>query len=168
MVNKSRMEAQLVLHEGLREKSYQDTEGYWTIGVGFNLSARGIDALELAVGRKLGDDLTKVVITREEALKALRLDINRFEAAVPVHFPFYVELDEVRQRVVLDMAFNMGFGALGFKNTRKMVEARDWSGAARGLYNSKWARQVGDGPGGKKDRCDRLSAMLLTGRDYTS
>lgn len=168
MVNRERMKAQLLLHEGLRLKSYTCTEGYWTVGVGFNMSARGIDSLERIIGRKLGNDLSAVVITRAEALLALDYDIERFEEVIPVHFPFYLELDEVRQRVVLDMAFNMGFGTLGFKNTRKMVEARDWSGAARGMYNSKWARQVGDGPGGKKDRCDRLSGMMLTGRDYTS
>lgn len=168
MVNRERMEAQLILHEGFRARAYKDTVDKWTVGVGFNLSDRGIDELERIIGRKLGNDFAKVVISRDEALKALRLDIDRIEKAIPVHFPFYLQLDEVRQRVVLDMAFNMGFKALGFVNTRKMIEKRNWSGASRGLYNSKWARQVGDGPGGLRDRCDRLSGMLLTGLDYAA
>jgi lysozyme len=177
MVNRTRMQAQLVLHEGLRTHAYLDTVGKWTVGVGYNLSDRGVDFLEKILGRRFNMPFDQIVLTHDEALKVLDADIDRFEKAVVVHFPFYTKLIEVRQRVVLDMAFNMGFAALGFVNTRKMVEAQDWSGAARGLYNSKWARQVGDGPddspeaakarGRHFDRCDRLSRMLLTGKDYT-
>ncbi len=151
--------------------------GKWTVGVGYNISDRGVDFLQRVLGRRFDMPIDQITLTRAEALKVLDADIDRVEEAVVVHFPFYTKLNEVRQRVVLDMAFNMGFGALGFKNTRKMVETQDWSGAARGLYNSKWARQVGDGPddspeaakarGKHFDRCDRLSRMLLTGKDFT-
>ena len=181
MVNRSRMEKQLILHEGLREKAYLDTEGNWTIGVGYNITGRGWKFIEEILGRHVrpaDGDTSKTVISRDEAIRLLNADLDWFEKLVPIHFPFYLELDEVRQRVVLDMAFNMGFKALGFVNTRKMVEARDWSGAARGFYNSKWARQVGDGPdkspeaararGKHFDRCDRLSKMILTGLDWAA
>lgn len=177
MVNRTRMATQLVLHEGLRLKAYLDTEGKWTVGVGYNISDRGVDLLQRLLGRPFDMPIDQVTLTRDEALKVLAADIDRFEQAVIVYFPGYKPLNEVRQRVVLDMAFNMGFLALGFKNTRKMIEERDWSGAARALYASKWARQVGDGPddspeaaaarGRHFDRCDRLSKMLLTGQDYT-
>lgn len=168
-MNLERMQAQLVLHEGERLTSYLDTEENWTIGVGFNVQARGIDALEAAIARSFPKDqrIETLVITHEESRRALRRDINRFHAVIPVHFPEYTSLDEIRQRVILDMAFNMGFRALGFKNTIAAIKRRDWSTAARELYKSKWARQVGDGEGGKYDRCERLSNMLLTGTDYT-
>ena len=65
------------------------------------------------------------------------------------------------------MAFNMGFGALGFKATIAAIERSDWSRASRELYKSKWAHQVGDGEGGKFDRCDRLARMLLTAQEPT-
>lgn len=166
------MEQQLVLHEGLRTRAYRDTEGNWTIGIGYNLTGRGYQFIETVLGRKVRpiDGVTdeKVTITADEARRVLRADIDWFEKMVPVHFPFYLKLDEVRQRVVLDMAFNMGFAALGFKKLRAAVEARDWSRGVREMWSSKWARQVGDGPGGKQDRCDRLANMLLTGCDYVS
>lgn len=168
-MNFERMEAQLVLHEGLRMDSYLDTEGNWTIGVGYNISGRGLEFLEKIIGRSLaGTAVENLVITKPEALKVLRADIERFHKVIPVHFPDYTALDAIRQRVVLDMSFNMGFKALGFKQAIAAIRRRNFSQASRELYKSKWARQVGDGEGGKFDRCDRLSKMLLTGNDYTA
>lgn len=174
-MNARRMEEQLILHEGLRLQPYQCTEGYWTCGVGYNLDSRGVEAIEDALGRRLQRPAKVdperpwdwVRLTREEWLRVLRADLKRYEGAVQVHFPTYLELDEVRQRVVLDLAFNMGFGALAFKNCIAAIKRRDWSRAARELYNSKWARQVDDGEGGKFGRADRLANMILTGKDYT-
>lgn len=166
-MNFDRMETQIVLHEGEELKAYLDTEDNWTMFVGYNLDARGVDFLEEICGRKFTGPYAQLTGTHEESRLVLRADIKRLHHVIPVHFPEYAELNEVRQRVVLDMAFNMGFRALGFKNTIAAVKRRDWSTAARELYKSKWARQVGDGPGGKYDRCERLSNMLLTGADYT-
>jgi lysozyme len=91
----------------------------------------------------------------------------RVEQAVILHFPTYDKLNEVRQRVVVDMAFNIGLTALAFKACIADVEKSDWSGAAKELFRSEWAYQVDDGPGGKYGRADRLSYMLLTGTDVT-
>ena len=165
-MNVDRMEQQLVLHEGERLKAYQDTEEYWTIFVGYNLDARGVDFLEEVCKRRFAGPYESLTGTQRESRAVLRADINRLHRVIPVHFMPYAELDEVRQRVVLDMTFNMGFRALGFKNTAAAIVRRDWSTAARELYKSKWSRQVGDGPGGHYDRCERLSNMLLTGQDY--
>jgi lysozyme len=165
-----RMLAQLLLHEGLKLHAYLDTEGFYTLGVGYNLSSRGVDFYEQTIGRRLRwqeGDVTTPITTRPEALRVLRADVLRVEAAVSVHFPTYLTLDPVRQRVVIDMAFNMGFGVAGFKAAAAAVKARDWSKAARELYKSKWARQVGDGEGGKFDRCDRLARIMLTGQEPT-
>lgn len=173
-MNAERMTEQLVLHEGLRLKPYKDTEGYWTVGVGYNLSARGVTDLEKACGREfpiagvtVDDPFVGVKLTKAEAMKVLRADILRFERAVRVHFPEYDTLSEVRQRVVLDMAFNLGFRALGFKNTIAHIRLAQWSRAGMHLYRSKWAHQVDDGEGGKFGRADRLVKMLLTNQDYT-
>lgn len=186
-----RMEEQLFLHEGFEPLPYVDTEGIWTVGVGYNLDARGIDMMQRVLGKKfalapgevhvngLGRQVKtggKAVhcpwkgleLTRDEARKLLRDDIIRYEAATRLEFPFYDKLSDIRQRVVLDMAFNMGYRALGFVNTRKFVEQENWSRAAQNMFLSKWSRQVGDGPGGRFDRVDRLTKMLLTNQDYTA
>jgi lysozyme len=173
MVDRAKMRAQLYKHEGLRLFPYKDTEGFWTIGVGYNISSRGWDVFENVTGLKLSDRAWPAPgdhtpwCSKAQALDVLDVDIDRVEAAVLAHFPFYAKLSEVRQRVVLDMAFNMGFAVLGFKNARAAIEAQDWSKASRELYKSKWAHQVGDGEGGKFDRCDRLAHMLLTSQEPT-
>lgn len=161
------MEAQLVLHEGCRLQAYLDTEENWTLGVGYNVTSRGLDMFERTIGRQIVWLTTQPIINRSEAMLMLRADIVRVESAVKVHWPYYLKLDSVRQRVAIDMAFNMGLMALGFKNAIAAVEAKDWSRAARELYKSKWSRQVGDGEGKRFDRCDRLAGMLLTGNAPT-
>lgn len=164
-MDRKRMLAQLELHEGLRCTPYMDTEDNLTIGIGYNVTARGWEDLETVCDRSL---LKHPIITREEAEIMCRHDIQRVLDAVKAHFPPYVSLDPVRQRVIIDLAFNMGFKALTFKNCAAAIEKKDWSTAARELYKSKWSTQVGDGEGGKFDRADRLAKMLLTGNDYTS
>ncbi len=167
MVNETKMLSQLALHEGIKLRIYVDTEGNDTVGIGYNVTSRGFDFIERTLRRRVAHAKGGNILTRDEALTICAADISRVEAAVEVHWPYYVKLDEIRQRVAIDMAFNMGFSALGFKNAIAAIEARDWSQAARELYKSKWARQVGDGEGGKFDRCDRLARMLLTGQEPT-
>lgn len=163
------MVPQLVLHEGLKLKPYKDTRGNWTVLVGYNLSSRGWDFIAETIGRPITPSnvtaaapFGDTTFTRDEALLVLRSDLARLLKAVPVYYPDYTTLSEVRQRVVLDMSFNMGLKALGFKNCIAAVHNRDWSRATREMYTSDWSHQVGDGPGGKRDRCDRLAQMLLT------
>lgn len=166
-MNSARLEEQLILHEGLKLRSYVDTEGYWTIGCGYNLSARGKEFLEKTIGRKVPGDIGELTITKAEALKVLRADIARITDVVRKLLPVFDTLSDVRQRVCVDMSFNMGMKALGFKKAIDAVNRGDWSRAARELYQSKWARQVDDGEGGRFGRADRLAQMLLTNVDYT-
>lgn len=169
-MNYARMEEQLILHEGLKLTPYLDSEGFWTVGVGYNVSARGWQAFEQVVGRPVSHlfdpEAPQPLLTRDEALRVLRADIARVEQAVRTYLPEYDTLDDVRQRVVVDLAFNLAYRALGFKRAIAALKRRDWSGVARELWDSRWSRQVGDGPGKKRDRADRLTQMVLTGHDY--
>lgn len=140
-IDLARMREQLELHEGKRKKPYKDTVGKTTIGVGRNLEARGLleDEIQLLLTNDIRDHLRAL----EQAL------------------PWVSDLDEVRQRVVLDMAFNMGIGGLlGFKNTLAAIRRRDYDTAADGMLRSKWADQVGA-------RAARLATMMRTGKDFT-
>lgn len=159
MIDRQLMINQLVLHEGLKLVPYLDTEGNTTVGVGYNVTSRGWDDWDQVTG-----NADHQGVLREDALKVLAFDIDRVEKVIPHYWPGYVNVDPVRQRVVVDMAFNMGFRALGFKNCIAAIERKDWSRAARELYNSKWGVQVGEAKG---QRCDRLARMLLTGLNPT-
>jgi lysozyme len=140
VINRDAMIRQLRLHEGERLKPYRCTAGKLTIGVGRNLEDRGITAQESAY--LLGNDIDS---HWHELVKAI---------------PWVERLDEVRQRVLLDMAFNLGItGLLGFKNTLATIKAGDFEKAGTMMLDSKWARQVGR-------RADRLATMMATGKDY--
>lgn len=181
--NVDRMVQQLVLHEGLKTESYRDynrltkRHGDWTIGVGYNLSARGTHAFEDVIGRLLipeffentetADSYKDLTVTQAEALKVCRADVVRIDKAIPLIWLQYNRLSEVRQRVALDMAFNMGMGANDFTQTKKHIEREEWELAGEQMMKSKWARQVDDGPGGRFGRADRLRKMLVTNEDYT-
>lgn len=123
---------------------YRDTKGYLTVGFGRNLDAKGISF--------------------EEGMHLLENDIDEAEAELVRALPWVKELDDVRKRVLLNMAFNMGIGnekggLLSFKNTLEAIRTKNWERAAEGMEASKWYRDV------KPRRADPLIEMILTGED---
>lgn len=115
---------QLILHEGLKLKPYKCTAGKLTIGVGRNIEDIGI--------------------TEGEARALLDNDILRVAQELDNGLPWWRDLSDVRQRVLLDMAFNLGTPTLmKFKNTLGLIEAGDFVGASEEMLRSRWAEQVG-------------------------
>jgi lysozyme len=135
---REKLKLQLMRHEGIRLKPYQDTVGKWTIGVGRNISDKGI--------------------THDEAQFLLENDVDECIRDCQ-SFPWFRDLDAVRQRVIVDMAFNLGIAGLRrFRQTLASVERGAYDDAAAGMLRSLWARQV-------KGRAVRLAEMMRTGRD---
>lgn len=133
--------SELIRDEGERLSAYQDSLGYWTIGVG-----RLIDK------RKGGG------ISPEESRFLLTNDILKVEADLDRDTPWWRGLSEIRQRVIANMRFNLGGGLNHFKNT--LAAARDgrYADAAKGMLASKWAKQVGA-------RANRLAFMMEHDRE---
>ncbi|WP_042624810.1 glycoside hydrolase family protein [Burkholderia plantarii] len=129
--------AELSRDEGRRLMPYTDTVGKITIGVGRNL--------------------TDVGISESECDMLLADDIDRTVAWLDAKLPWWRELDSVRQRVMVNMAFNMGGGLLTFVNTLDAIKRGDYAAASKGMLDSKWARQVGA-------RATRLAEMMTTGK----
>lgn len=135
------LRAMLRLHEGLRLKPYEDTEGHLTIGYGHNLDAKGITRLQ-----------AELILTDDIADAAIDLRTR---------WPWTDELDEVRRAVLHEMCFNMGGGVLAqFKTTLRLVQEGNYAEASRQMLRSKWASQVGADFG---ERAWRLSRMMATG-----
>lgn len=132
--------AQLILHENMRLFPYKDSIGKLTIGVGRNLDDTGISAREALL--LLDNDI-------DEAISAGHALLSNFD-----------ELDDVRQHVVIDMAFNLGRNRL--KGFRKMLQAlrnSNFKKAADEMVDSRWYKQVGT-------RAVRLERMMRTGENY--
>jgi len=136
MMNHDILANQLIYHEGLRLKPYKDTVGKLTIGIGRNLTNVGISEVEARF--LLENDVTNIIKQLDNSI------------------PWWRDQSEVRQHVLLDMAFNLGIaGLLQFKNTLIMIQYGNYELAAKGMLQSKWATQVGK-------RAIRLSEMMKT------
>jgi lysozyme len=150
--DRATMRAELKRDEGERLKPYKDTVGKWTVGVGRNLDDVGTAPLNRSV-----EDVKAHGITAAESAQMLDHDLDRVDADLDRRLPWWRKLDPVRQRVLVNMAFNMGIDSFcGFTNTLRMVERGDYEEAAAGMMASKWARQV-------HARADRLASMMRTG-----
>ena len=148
---------QLILHEGMVLKVYQDHLGIDTIGVGRNLEDRGITDGELAFMSMLRTEIYEQGITEANARFLLANDIDIVEEELRNAHPCIDRLDDVRIRVVLDMAFNMGVPRLlKFKNMWAGIHDGDYVRASAEMLDSRWATQVGQ-------RATRLSKAMCTG-----
>ena len=138
---KSELIRQLRGDEGFVRHAYQDHLGYWTIGVG-----RLIDA------RKPGSGLRDIEIDF-----LLNNDVDDRISTLLKVLPWFQDLDDARQGVLVNMAFQMGIqGLLGFTNTLKCVKEGRYKDAANGMLNSKWASQT-------PNRAKRLAKQMETG-----
>ena len=132
---------QLRSDEGTKATAYQDHLGFWTIGVG-----RLIDS------RKPGAGLRP-----DEIDYLLRNDISDRVAALTKALPWFDRLDEARQGVLLNMAFQLGTaGLLGFKSTLALIAAGKYAEASEQMIKSKWATQT-------PARAKRLAEQMKTG-----
>jgi lysozyme len=139
---RTQLAKQLTLDEGVRAHVYKDHLGFDTIGIG-----------RLVDSRKTGSGLRPV-----EIQFMFNNDLDDRIDALHRRLPWFMNLDDARRGVLLNMSFQMGVGGLlGFKNTLRMIEAGDYEAAAAGMMNSKWATQT-------PQRAQRLADQMRTGR----
>jgi len=109
-------------HEGRRAFPYHDIVGKLTIGVGRNLTDRG-----------LSDDEINLLFIND-----MRLAQQICRRPYANFFSFSPD----RQAALLSMAFNLGAPRLAkFHKMRAAIAADDWQAAAEALA-SKWAGQL--------------------------
>lgn len=109
--------------ESRRKFPYEDSVGKLTIGIGRNLEDRGIS-----------DDEIDFLFNNDQQIVSKEVE----------RLPYWEKLDAVRQMVVFDMVFNMGFRRfLGFVKTNEALARGDYRLAAAEMQDSKWFRQTG-------------------------
>ncbi len=136
-MNKQKLIEELKRDEGVRFKPYHCSADKLTIGVGRNLEDVGISETESDF--LLANDIDNCI----EELKRT--------------FDWFDGLSDVRQRVMINMCFNLGLSRLlNFKNFLGAVESGDYTKAGAEMLDSKWARQVGP-------RATRLKDMMIEG-----
>lgn len=133
---------QLRADEGFRRTVYQDHLGYWTIGVG-----RLVDPSKPGAGLRDG-----------EIEMMLRNDIMDRVSQLSRRLSWFDALDEARQGVLVNMAFQLGIeGLMGFKTTLALISQGDYDQASQQMLKSKWASQT-------PARAARLAQQMKTGK----
>src|SRR5665213_4084919 len=134
----AKLKRSLILHEGYRKFPYTDETNHITIGIGFNISDRGMT--DLWINQQFADD------------------IQYFYTQLDSYFPWFKDLNSDRQVVLIDMCFNLGFQH--FREFQHMILAlsiHDYAKAAIEMLDSPWADQV-------KSRAIQLSHGMATGQ----
>lgn len=140
MVMLDRLAETLKAAEGYRRHPYRCPAGKWTVGYGRNLEDNGI--------------------SQEEAEYLLRNDIASAIGELSLRVPGLLEtLSDVRVRVLLEMAVNMGVPRLmRFRRMLEALKVADYQKAAEEILDSDAARRL---PG----RYARLAEMMRKDED---
>lgn len=144
-MNIDKLKAELVRDKGRVLTPYRDTFGNMTVGVGHLI---GPDGPVGAITDSACDDLLN-----DDVATAM----NRLQFI----YPAYKKLDEVRQRALVNMVFDLGYKLGGFVLFMRALDMRDWPEAGRQLEKSAWGKQVGD-------RAVRIRHMIETGQEHLS
>lgn len=121
----AKLRTKLIEHEGVRNFAYTDTRGNLTIGVGRTISVHG-EGLSL-----------------DEIYYLLNNDILRVHKTLSV-FPWFESLNNIRQDVMMELAFNLGIeGLLNFKEMILAIKDGDYATAGLELKRSLWSTEVG-------------------------
>lgn len=148
---------ELIRDEGIRLEAYQDTNGFWTIGV----------------GHLLGTEKRMSRITAREADALLATDVEDAEKLVREVFGKDVvdrlwcgcqhrmcDVERARYRALVNMAFNRG-GHMKTSTTitpaiKQALIDGNWAPVTAAIKASPWAKQIGR-------RADRIAQMLEKG-----
>jgi lysozyme len=129
---------ELIADEGLYLKPYRCPAGFLTIGVGRNLETVGLRP--------------------REVMELLEHDVDEAVADLAGSFPWFVTLDGVRQRAVVNLRFNLG--PKRFRTFQKFLAAmarKDYPAAAAELVASKWYAQI------QTSRRERICGQIRSG-----
>ena len=131
----AKLKRSLIQHEGIKQFPYMDSVGKITIGIGYNISDRGLS--EEWINQQFSEDV----------------DYFYYKLT---SFPWFQQLTPDRQIALIDMAFMGWKKFLTFNKMIKAIEQNDYHQAASEMLNSKWAAQVGE-------RANTLANVMRTG-----
>lgn len=117
----------MIAHEGKNKSAYQDSLGYWTIGIG-RLCDKRFNA-------GLSDD--EMIYLLNNDIACSKKELNEYE--------WFTKLDDVRQGVLIELNFNIGLPhLLEFKSMIGYLNKSDYVNAPAAMIDSLWAKQVGE------------------------
>ena len=122
----------IMANEGFRAEPYK-IQGIWHIGYGYNLEARRPDL----------DNYDHLTWTKAEAFFQLEADVKAVDLRLRVRLSCYKQLPGHVRAVLLDMAYNLGFGGLmKFEELLTALCVKDYETAAKEILDSEYASDV--------------------------
>ena len=113
-----KLKQSIIKNEGFDSKPYLCPNKKLTIGYGRNLENG---------------------ITEREAIVLLENDLLNLKLELDDKLPVFKKLDDIRQNVILEMAYNMGVSnLLKFKNMIEALKKADYKEASKEMLMSKW------------------------------
>ena len=120
----------IIRHEGMKTKPYVDSTGNWTVGVGH------------LIGKSLPADMNRE-FSQQEVMGMFEQDFSK-HYRIATATPGWDRANESGKAAMIDLAFNMGAWWVKFPMTSLRLLAGDFTGAASGLRDSAWYKQVGN------------------------
>lgn len=118
----SKTKRSLIKHEELKKFPYTDTKNKITIGIGYNLTDRGMP-------------LDWITQQFQEDIDYLSQQISQYD--------WFTQQNDDRKIIILDMAFMGLKKLLGFTKMIAALRAHDYVMAAYEMLHSNWATEVG-------------------------
>lgn len=146
---------QLKQDEGFSSKVYKDTKGIPTVGYGFNLNdptmQKMIDPAIVTGKREMKQEEADKIFQKK--YQTAYQDAIQYVGSDKFH-----KLDNARQDVLINMAYNLGINKLsGFKDLKKALLKDDFNQASAEMKDSNWHKQV-------KGRAVRLESKMKSGK----
>ncbi|WP_008314190.1 lysozyme [Leptolyngbya sp. PCC 6406] len=136
--------------EGRELRAYQDSVKVWTIGYGHT---------SMAGPPEVTPNMT---ITAEQAEEILKQDLRKFEQGIRDRVS--VTLDSNQFSALVSFAFNVGLGAFQNSTMRRLLNSRDYNGAANEF--PRWVKAGGQTLQGLVRRRNAERALFL-GQNYS-
>jgi GH24 family phage-related lysozyme (muramidase) len=157
-----KIKAMEIRHEGKKARPYKCTQGFNTIGIGYNFDANPLP-YHIKVFLKKNGYITDEMIDQ--------LFVRSLGAAVDgclMQYPRFSYFSENRRLALIDFMFNLGPSRVRkFVNTNKAINEGRWNAAAEGIRKSLYWKQLGgDPPGtddGKLERPEEIYQMIKEG-----
>jgi lysozyme len=131
-MNETKLREELTYHEGYSQKVYKDSLGYLTAGIGHLLTKKDGNLVE-------GQQVTFRQIDEwfdHDVREAIKIAKDYLGDA-------FDKLTEERQRVIVNLCFNLGPKIHQFKTLKASILLQRWDLAGNAMRNSKWFTQVG-------------------------
>lgn len=139
------LRSMLRFEEGVRHEAYPDPK-------------TGGEPVTIGIGHASPGLTLDLVWTDEQIEAAFEADIAEATGFCEHHFPWFRNMNDPRQAVLISMVFQMGGRVLGFHDALAAMRDEHWATAAMEMLDSQWGRS--DSP----KRARRAAHQMETGQ----